>query len=44
MLLSSTPENQAIRPSLLRKVAIITSAANQVMVSHALFSFKRHPK
>ena len=32
-------ENQAIRPSLFRNVAIITSAANQVMVSHALFSF-----
>ena len=35
----SASENQAIRPSLLRKVAIITRAANQVTVSHALFSF-----
>ena len=28
-----------MRPSLLRKFAIITKAANQTMVSHALFSF-----
>ena len=40
MPLLSIPENQVIRPSLFKKVAIITNAANQVMVSHALFSFR----
>ena len=34
-------DNQLMRPSLLRKFAIITKAANQTMVSHALFFFQR---